>query len=99
MNNTKAVDLTEIKMKIFVSQFNQMLLSEEVIFKLIINEKFDCIDIKPLSNKYVHDCIINVTDEGLGWIKGYFRALGYKVTFNNTASCFWLTEVVEEDPS
>ena len=96
MNKIKLSDVNTARMKVFVSQFNQLLLSKEVIFKIEINENFDCFDIKPLSDKYVHSCIINVTDDGLAWIRGYFRALGYKVTFNNTASCFWLTEIVEE---
>lgn len=90
----QSLDMKEPKMKVFVEHFNQMLLSREVIFKLEIDADF--IYIKPLSEKYVNTCIINVNDEGLAWIRGYFKSLGYKVVFNNTASCFWLTEIIDE---
>ena len=81
-----------------VVSLNLALSYEKAIFRLSMNVKTDCIDIIPASTVWLHDvgCIINISREFQKHIEHQFYKIGYHVTFNNTASCFWLTAMDKE---
>ena len=43
----------------------------------------------PASSKYIDSCIINVTNEFIEWLKGWFKKRKVELVFNNTREIVW----------
>ena len=70
----------------------------DAIFEFVFQN--DCegvVDIKMKSNcqKYIDSYILNLEDDTRNNIRDFFRKKNISIRYNNTASCFWATQMRE----